>query len=180
MKYFKKYLSLKWYYQFTIALTSVVLIALLIKFLIWIVPIILGIMTLIFFISEGEIFTVLWEEYKKRRQQALPPIYNNLYHWLSEGGVDELPLNTLLCLQGIEWNSNTNPDIFYVHLKEAISDRTLKSFESAVRQQIKVLSQENTDGIISIVKREPFLAIKLRLAPASEVQFHGQHFEEDF
>ncbi|MBZ2160238.1 hypothetical protein K1I93_09260 [Streptococcus australis] len=177
MKYFKKYLLLKWYYQLTIALTSLVLIALLIKFLIWVVPIILGILALLFFITEGEIFTMLWEEYKKSKQPTISPICSKLYDWLSEEGVSELPLNTKKFLQGIEY---ATPDIFYVHLKETPPDKTLENFETNVRQQIKVLSQENTDGVVSIVEQEPFLAIKVRLTPASEVQYHGQHFEEDF
>lgn len=38
---FKNFITLKWYYQLTIMLTTMIIVALFVKFLIWIIPILL-------------------------------------------------------------------------------------------------------------------------------------------
>ena len=53
-------------------------------------------------------------------------------------------------------------------------------FESKVRQFVKSLSNGFTDCIVSCSKREPFLAIKIRLIASNEVLVQKQHKEEDF
>ena len=55
ISFIKKILTLKWYYQLSIALAGLVLIALLIRFLIWFVPILLAILALLFILTDGEI-----------------------------------------------------------------------------------------------------------------------------
>ena len=64
---YRKFISLKWYYQLAIALVSAVTVALLIKFLIWFVPIIGALLALLFVFTEGEIFSTMWESYKQRK-----------------------------------------------------------------------------------------------------------------
>lgn len=63
-KILKKLKKLEWYYQLFIALISFVLLAFLIKFLIWIVPIILGLVILLAVATQGEIFFIPWQRYK--------------------------------------------------------------------------------------------------------------------
>lgn len=90
---FNNFITLKWYYQLTIMLTTMIIVALFVKLLIWIIPIL---------------------------------------------------------------------------------------FESKVRQFVKSLSNGFTDCIVSCSKREPFLAIKIRLIVSNEVLVQKQHKEEDF
>ena len=179
MKYLKKYLSLRWYYQLAIALTSLVLIALLVKFLLWIVPIILGILTFLFIYTEGEIFSDWWERYKQSKQVPANPLYSNFYHWLTESDVIKLPIATQQFLQGVEF-SDIIQGIFYIHLAKAISEQELADLEMKARQTIKTMSNDTVDCVVSFVKREPFLAIKIRLISTNEMLIQNQHFEEGF
>lgn len=174
--------SLKWYYQLAIFLTSIVLITLLIKFLLWFVPIILGIVFLLLLVVVGggyeKIFSEMWESYKKRKQVPPNPLFTSIYHWL-KSNVRELPLNTKSYMQGIEWNSGNAPDTFYVHLKKILSDKELEDFETNIRQAIKSMS-EVYDGIITLVKKEPLIAIEIRVVSSNELLFEKQEIKEDF
>ena len=54
-----KFMKLEWYYQLFIALISFVSLALLIKFLLWIVPFVFGFLMLMWIFTNGEIFSLL-------------------------------------------------------------------------------------------------------------------------
>ncbi|HEM5122093.1 TPA: hypothetical protein U1629_001777 [Streptococcus suis] len=175
----RKITSLKWYYQLTIALTSIVVLALLVKFLIWIIPIILGVLVLIFIFTDGEIYSEIWELYKKSKQLPSNPLYSNFYHWLTEAGVIELPIATLQFTQGVEF-PDIAQGIFYVHLEKSVSEQELANFEMKVRQTVKTMSNGTVDCVLSIARHDPFLAIKIRLVSTSEMLVQNQHTEEDF
>lgn len=93
---FRKFISLKWYYQLAIALVSAVTVVLLIKFLIWFVPIIGAILALLLVFTEGEIFSTMWESYKQRKQAPTNPLFVTVYHRLTECCVLQIYL-FLLC-----------------------------------------------------------------------------------
>ena len=59
-KILKKLKELEWYYQIFIASITFVLIALLLKFLLWIVPFILGSLLFLWLVTDGEIFSLAW------------------------------------------------------------------------------------------------------------------------
>ena len=82
-------------------------------------------------------------------------------------------------MQGIEWNSGNAPDTFYVHLKKNLSDKELEDFETNIRQAIKSMS-EVYDGIITLVKKEPLIAIEIRVVSSNELLFEKQEIKEDF
>ena len=161
-----KFMKLEWYYQLFIALISFVSLALLIKFLLWIVPFVFGFLMLMWIFTNGEIFSLPWQRYKQRNQTSDNLLYEKLYHWLTEEGVTELPISTLNFTQGIE---EDKPDTYFVHINKEISDELLAEFETKVRQVVKTMSNDSTDSIVKRVKREPFLAIKVRLVSTHDM-----------
>ena len=167
-KLLKSLRELEWYYQLFIALISFVLLAFLIKFLIWIVPILLGLVILLAVATQGEIFFIPWQRYKQRNQTAVNPLFDNFYNWLTEVGVTELPISSLTF------------GIYFVHINQEISDFLLEDFATKVRQVVKTLSNGSADCIVSRSKREPFLAIKVRLVSADTMLVQKNQREEDF
>ena len=178
-KFFKHFLSLKWYYQVLSVLVALLLLVLFIRFLIWIVPIIGAILALLFFITDGEIFSTMWESYKQSKQTPANPLVTTVYHWLTEDGVTELPVSSLQFVQGVEC-SDSKQGVFLIHLDKEISDELLADFETKVRQAVKFMSNDYTDCVVSRSKREPFLFIKVRLLSANEVLLKNHQAEEDF
>ena len=173
-----KFMKLEWYYQLFIALISFVSLALLIKFLLWIVPFVFGFLMLMWIFTNGEIFSLPWQRYKQRNQTSDNLLYEKLYHWLTEEGVTELPISTLNFTQGIE---EDKPDTYFVHIDKEISDELLAEFETKVRQVVKTMSNDSTDSIVKRVKREPFLAIKVRLVSTHDMMLMQKpQREEDF
>jgi hypothetical protein len=171
-------MKLEWYYQLFIALISFVSLALLIKFLLWIVPFVFGFLMLMWIFTNGEIFSLPWQRYKQRNQTSDNLLYEKLYHWLTEEGVTELPISTLNFTQGIE---EDKPDTYFVHINKEISDELLAEFETKVRQVVKTMSNDSTDSIVKRVKREPFLAIKVRLVSTHDMMLMQKpQREEDF
>lgn len=174
----RKIIELEWYYQLFIALISFVLLALLIKFLLWIVPYVFGFLMLIWIFTNGEIFSLSWQRYKQRNQTYDNPLYEKLYHWLTEVGVTELPISSLTYTQGVEV---TEQGIYYVHVNKEISDEALEDFEAKVRQVVKTMSNDSTDCVVSRSKREPFIAIKIRLVSTNDMMLMQKpQREEDF
>lgn len=177
-KLLKNLKELDWYYQLFIALISFVLLALIIKFLIWIVPTLIVILLLLVATTQGEIITFAWNRYKQRNQTSDNPLYEKLYHWLTEEGVTELPISTLNFTQGVE---GYKPDTYYVHIDKEISDELLAEFETKVRQFVKTMSNDSTDSVVKRAKREPFLAIKVRLVSTHDMMLMQKpQREEDF
>lgn len=176
-KLLKSLRELEWYYQLFIALISFVLLAFLIKFLIWIVPILLGLVILLAVATQGEIFFIPWQRYKQRNQTAVNPLFDNFYNWLTEVGVTELPISSLTFVQGVEV---AEQGIYFVHINQEISDFLLEDFATKVRQVVKTLSNGSTDCVVSRSKREPFLAIKVRLVSADTMLVQKNQKEEDF
>lgn len=172
-----KFMKLEWYYQLFLALISFVSLALLIKFLLWIVPFVFGFLMLMWIFTNGEIFSLPWQRYKQRNQISDNPLYEKLYNWLTEEGVTELPISTLNFTQGVE---EYKPDTYYVHIDKEISDELLAEFETKVRQVVKTISNDSTDSVVKRVKREPFLAIKVRLVSADTMLVQKNQREEDF
>ena len=177
-KILKKLNELEGYYQLFIALISFVLLALLIKFLIWVVPILLGFVILLAVATQGEIFSMAWQRYKQRNQTSDNLLYEKLYHWLTEEGVTELPISSLNFTQGVEVDE---PGTYFVHINKEISDEVLEDFEMKVRQFVKTMSNGSTDSVVKRAKREPFLAIKVRLVSTHDMMLMQKpQREEDF
>jgi hypothetical protein len=172
-----KFMKLEWYFQLFIALISFVLLALIIKFLIWIVPTLIVILLLLVAATQGEIITFAWNRYKQRNQTSDNPLFKEIYHWLTEEAVTELPISSLNFTQGVEV---TGEGIYFVHIDKEISDELLESFETKVRQVVKTLSNDSTDCVVSRSKREPFLAVKVRLVSADMMLMQKNKREEDF
>ena len=172
-----KFMDIEWYYQLLISSVIFVLLALLIKFLIWIAPIFLVIFGLLIIYNGGEIIAFAWQRYKQRNQISDNPLYEELYYWLTEKGVTELPISSLIFAQGVEV---TEQGIYFVYIDKEISDGTLEDFETKVRQVVKTLSNGSTDCVVSRSKREPFLAIKVRLVSADTMLVQKNQREEDF
>lgn len=170
-------MELSWYSQLAIALTSIAIVALLVKFLIWFVPFIGAILVLLFVFTNGEIFSTMWESYKQSKQTSANPLVTNIYHWLTENGVTELSVSTLQFVQGVEYSEN---GVFFIHLDKEISDELLADFETKVRQVVKNISNDSTDCVVSRSKREPFVAIKVRLVSADMMLMQKNQREEDF
>ena len=160
----EKITSLKWYCQLFIALAIIVSVFALYKLLSWIFPFILGGLLLIGVFTEGEVFSMMWNSYKQSKRVPANPLYANIYHWLTETGVNELPIATLQFTQGVEFPDITQ-GIFYIHL---------------ARQTVKMMSTGSVDCVVSVAKHDPFLAIKVRLISANEMLNQNQHTEEDF
>ena len=176
-KLLKSLRELEWYYQLFISLISFVLLAFLIKFLNWIVPILLGLVIHLAVATQGEIFFIPWQRYKQRNQTAVNPLFDNFYNWLTEVGVTELPISSLTFVQGVEV---AEQGIYFVHINQEISDFLLEDFATKVRQVVKTLSNGSTDCVVSRSKREPFLAIKVRLVSADTMLVQKNQREEDF
>lgn len=170
-------MELSWYSQLAIALISIAIVALLVKFLIWFVPFIGAILVLLFVFTNGEIFSTMWESYKQSKQTSANPLVTNIYHWLTENGVTELSVSTLQFVQGVEYSEN---GVFFIHLDKEISDELLADFETKVRQVVKNMSNDSTDCVVSRSKREPFVAIKVRLVSADMMLMQKNQREEDF
>lgn len=173
--------SLKWYYQVAIAMISFVLAILLIRFLVWLVPTLFVILLLLLALTEGDIINFCWNHYKQSKQNPANPFFVSVYHWLTEN-VQELPISTLQFAQGIEF-TNTTEGIYFVHIEKPISDVEFEDFEIKVRQAIEYMSNGITDCIVSRSKRDPFLAIKIRLVSANELSLQLQqqaYQKEDF
>ncbi|MET3634478.1 hypothetical protein [Streptococcus porcorum] len=177
--FFNQFLSLKWYHQVLSVLLVLILLVLFIRFLIWIVPIFGAILALLIIFTEGEIFSTTWESYKQRKQAPTNPLFITVYHRLTEQGVTELPVSTLQFTQGVEF-PDFNQGVYFIHLEKDISDESLADFETKVRQEIKFLSNSLTDCVVSRSKREPFLAIKVRLVSSDEMLLQNHTEEEDF
>lgn len=174
----RKIMELSWYSQLAIALTSTAIVALLVKFLIWFVPFIGAILVLLFVFTNGEIFSTMWESYKQSKQTSATPLVTNIYHWLTENGVTELSVSTLQFVQGVEYSEN---GVFFIHLDKEISDELLANFATKVRQVVKTMSNDSTDCVVSRYKREPFLAIKVRLVSTPDMMLMTPpQREEDF
>ena len=174
----RKIMELEWYYQLFIALITFVLLALLLKFLLWIVPIILGSLLIMWLVTDGEIFSVAWHRYKQRSQTAINPLFDSFYNWLTEVGVTELPIASLSYTQGVEVAAQ---GIYFVHIDKEISDEALEDFATKVRQVVKTMSNDSTDSVVKRVKREPFLAIKVRLVSTHDMMLMQKtQREEDF
>ena len=161
-----KFMKLEWYYQIFIASITFVLIALLLKFLLWIVPFILGSLLFLWLVTDGEIFSLAWHRYKQRSQTAINPLFDSFYNWLTEVGVTELPISSLTFVQGVEV---AEQGIYFVHINQEISDFLLEDFATKVRQVVKTMSNDSTDCVVSRYKREPFLAIKVRLVSTPDM-----------
>lgn len=173
-----KFMKLEWYYQLFIALISFVSLALLIKFLLWIVPFVFGFLMLMWIFTNGEIFSLPWQRYKQRNQTSDNLLYEKLYHWLTEEGVTELPISSLNFTQGVEVDE---PGTYFVHINKEISDEVLEDFEMKVRQFVKTMSNGSTDSVVKRAKREPFLAIKVRLVSTHDMMLMQKpQREEDF
>lgn len=173
-----KFMKLEWYYQLFIALISFVSLALLIKFLLWIVPFVFGFLMLMWIFTNGEIFSLPWQRYKQRKQTSDNLLYEKLYHWLTEEGVTELPISSLNFTQGVEVDE---PGTYFVHINKEISDEVLEDFEMKVRQFVKTMSNGSTDSVVKRAKREPFLAIKVRLVSTHDMMLMQKpQREEDF
>lgn len=154
------------------------MLALLIKFLLWIVPIILGSLLIMWLVTDGEIFSVAWHRYKQRSQTAINPLFDSFYNWLTEVGVTELPISSLSYTQGVEV---AEQGIYFVHIDKEISDEALEDFATKVRQVVKTMSNDSTDSVVKRVKREPFLAIKVRLVSTHDMMLMQKtQREEDF
>jgi len=172
-----KFMKLEWYYQLFITLISFVSLALLIKFLLWIVPFVFGFLMLMWIFTNGEIFSLPWQRYKQRNQTSDNPLFKEIYHWLTEEGVTELPISSLNFTQGVEVDE---PGTYFVHINKEVSDELLENFEAKVRQFVKTMSNGSTDSIVKRAKREPFLAIKVRLVSADTILIQQNQREEDF
>lgn len=172
-----KFMKLEWYYQLFIALISFVSLTLLIKFLLWIVPFVFGFLMLMWIFTNGEIFSLPWQRYKQRNQTSDNPLFKEIYHWLTEEGVTELPISSLNFTQGVEVDE---PGTYFVHINKEVSDELLENFEAKVRQFVKTMSNGSTDSIVKRAKREPFLAIKVRLVSADTILIQQNQREEDF
>ena len=170
-------MDIEWYYQLLISSVIFVLLALLIKFLVWIAPIFLVIFVLLITYNGGEIITLAWQRYKQRNQTSDNPLFKEIYHWLTEEGVTELPISSLNFTQGVEVDE---PGTYFVHIDKEISDETLADFETKVRQVVKTMSNGSTDSVVRRAKREPFLAIKVRLVSADTMLMQKTQREEDF
>ena len=171
--FLRRITELAWYYQLFIALISFVLLALLIKFLLFL----FGFLMLMWIITNGEIFFIPWQRYKQKGQTTDNPLCEELYHWLTEEGATELPISSLIFTQGVEV---AGEGIYYVHINKEISDELLAEFETKVRQFVKTMSNDSTDSVVKRVKREPFLAIKVRLVSADMMLMQNNQREEDF
>ena len=177
-KILKKLKELEWYYQIFIASITFVLIALLLKFLLWIVPFILGSLLFLWLVTDGEIFSLAWHRYKQRSQTAINPLFDSFYNWLTEVGVTELPISSLTFVQGVEV---AEQGIYFVHINQEISDFLLEDFATKVRQVVKTMSNDSTDCVVSRYKRDPFLAIKVRLVSTNDmILMQKPQREEDF
>lgn len=128
-------------------------------------------------ITNGEIFFIPWQRYKQKGQTTDNPLCEELYHWLTEEGATELPISSLIFTQGVEV---AGEGIYYVHINKEISDELLAEFETKVRQFVKTMSNDSTDSVVKRVKREPFLAIKVRLVSADMMLMQNNQREEDF
>ena len=177
-KLITKFMDIEWYYQLLICSVIFILLALLLKFLLWITPFILGSLLLMWLVTDGEIFSVAWQRYKQKGQTTDNPLYEELYHWLTEEGATELPISSLIFTQGVEV---AGEGIYYVHINKEISDELLAEFETKVRQFVKTMSNDSTDSVVKCVKREPFLAIKVRLVSTHDMMLMQKpQREEDF
>ena len=177
-KILKKLKELEWYYQIFIASITFVLIALLLKFLLWIVPFILGSLLFLWLVTDGEIFSLAWHRYKQRSQTAINPLFDSFYNWLTEVGVTELPISSLTFVQGVEV---AEQGIYFVHINQEISDLLLEDFATKARQVGKTMSNDSTDCVVSRYKRDPFLAIKVRLVSTNDmILMQKPQREEDF
>ncbi|MDU3084286.1 MAG: hypothetical protein E7B19_00120 [Streptococcus mitis] len=177
-KILKKLKELEWYYQIFIASITFVLIALLLKFLLWIVPFILGSLLFLWLVTDGEIFSLAWHRYKQRSQTAINPLFDSFYNWLTEVGVTELPISSLTFVQGVEV---AEQGIYFVHINQEISDLLLEDFATKARQVVKTMSNDSTDCVVSRYKRDPFLAIKVRLVSTNDmILMQKPQREEDF
>ena len=129
-------------------------------------------------VTDGEIFSLAWHQYKQTSQTAVNPLFDNFYHWLTEAGVTELPISSLSYTQGVEV---TEQGIYFVHIDKEISDEALEDFATKVRQVVKTMSNDSTDCVVSRYKREPFLAIKVRLVSTHDMMLmQKSQREEDF
>lgn len=86
-------------------------------------------------------------------------------------------ISSLKFTQGVEADK---PYTYFVHIDKEITDELLESFETKVRQVVKTLSNGSTDCVVSRSKREPFLAIKVRLVSADTMLVQKNQREEDF
>jgi hypothetical protein len=176
--FLREIMELEWYYQIFIASITFVLIALLLKFLLWIVPFILGSLLFLWLVTDGEIFSLAWHRYKQRSQTAINPLFDSFYNWLTEVGVTELPISSLTFVQGVEV---AEQGIYFVHINQEISDLLLEDFATKARQVVKTMSNDSTDCVVSRYKRDPFLAIKVRLVSTNDmILMQKPQREEDF
>lgn len=173
-------LGLHWGYQVALAASLVLCGYLVYKLALFLFPSMIVIGALIFISTDGEIFTILWQKIKQSSlgYEANPALEENYYNWLTEQGVAELPISTIQFLQGVERYSKDG--IYYIHINEKISTDDLDTFTMKARQQMKLLSFGHYDCVTALVKKEPFIAIKVRLLPSDEVILQSTVKEEDF
>ncbi|MBJ6746160.1 hypothetical protein JEQ21_06780 [Streptococcus sp. 121] len=170
--------NLHWIYLIALTIVLIVISVLLIKFIIWLLPFVSLIAILIFVYTDGEIITMVWDKFKLAKFGGIGAnIATPFYNWLTEEGISNLPISTSKYWQGIEVG---NDSTYFVHLKDKISEEILSTFEMNVRQQVQLLSNDFNDCIIVPVRRDPFLAIKVRIVPANDVRLQDTVLEEDF
>lgn len=181
---FKKFLSyllgLHWGAKVALAASLILGGFLMYKFVLLLFPVFFVISALIFISTDGEIFTILWQRYKQSQlgYEANPSLEENFYNWLTEQGVTELPISSIQFLQGVE--RHPKDGIYYIHLNEEIPTDGLDTFAMKARQQMKLLSFGHYDCVIALVKKEPFLAIKVRIVKSSDVELQNTVKKEDF
>lgn len=172
------FVRLHWGYKVALATSLIVCLFLLYKLLIWLLPILFLIFGLIYLFTEGEVFSLFWVMIKQRLGYDHNNVVDNFYNWLTESGVSELPISTIQFLQGVE--AYTKEGVYFIHLNERISTDTLDSFTIKVRQQINFLSSGCQDCVVSIVEKEPLLAIKVRLLSSDDLFLQNSVKKEDF
>lgn len=173
-------LRLHWGYKVALAASLVLVGFLIYKLALLLFPTFFVISALIFISTDGEIFTILWEKLKQSSlgYEANPTLEENYYNWLTEQGVVELPISTIQFLQGVERYSKNG--VYYIHLNEEISIDSLDTFAMKARQQMKLLSFGHYDCVIALVRREPFLSVKVRIIKSSDVELQNTVTKEDF
>lgn len=170
--------SLHWMYLIALTIVLIVITVLLVKFIVWLLPFVSLIALLIFVYTDGEIFTMLWDKFKLAKFGGVGAnIATPFYNWLAEEGISNLPISTNKYWQGIEVG---NDSTYFIHLKDKISEEVLSTFEMSVRQQVQLLSNNFNDCIVVLVRKEPFLAIKVRIVAANDIHLQDTVLEEDF
>lgn len=179
-KLFNKFMSLPWYYKLLISLVTICSGILLYYALKWLLGILIIIATVLFILTDGELFKDSWNRYKQSQNSNSNKFSYKIYHWLTEEGVSDLPISTLQYTQGVELD-DVIKGIYFIHLNSDINEEGLNNFESKVRQKIRITSNNLIDCIVTKSKKEPYEAIKVRLCDFNELaKTRAQSNKEDF